>query len=48
MGIVYILVSAGMKFRNKEEFEYGIPAYTGPFRALAATVMFYRLIVLLR
>jgi hypothetical protein len=28
--------SAGMKFRNKNKFRYGIPAYrpTGPFRAL--------------
>jgi hypothetical protein len=26
-----LLVSAGMKFSN---FRYGIPAYTGPFRAL--------------
>jgi hypothetical protein len=23
-----------MKFRNKKKFRYGIPAYTGPFRAL--------------
>jgi hypothetical protein len=29
-----ILISAGMKFRNKKKFRYGIPAYTGPFRAL--------------
>jgi hypothetical protein len=35
--IAYILISAGMKFRNKEKFRYGIPAYTGPFRALDIT-----------
>jgi hypothetical protein len=29
-----MLVSAGMKFRNKKKFRYGIPAYTGPFEAL--------------
>jgi hypothetical protein len=33
-----ILINAGMKFRIKEEFRYGIPAYTGPFRALYVTV----------
>jgi hypothetical protein len=32
-----ILKSAGMKFRNKKKFGYGIPAYTGPFQALIAT-----------
>jgi hypothetical protein len=26
--------SVGIKFRNKETFRYGIPAYTGRFRAL--------------
>jgi hypothetical protein len=26
-----------MKFRNKKKFRYGIPAYTGPFRALLVT-----------
>jgi hypothetical protein len=26
--IDYILVSAGMKFRNKKKFRYGIPSYT--------------------
>jgi hypothetical protein len=26
--------SAGMKFRNKNKFRYGISAYTGPFRPL--------------
>jgi hypothetical protein len=26
--IDYILVSAGMKFRKKKKFRYGIPAYT--------------------
>jgi hypothetical protein len=29
-----LLVSAGMKFSNRKNFRYGIPAYTGPFRAL--------------
>jgi hypothetical protein len=28
------LIRAGMKFRNKKKFRYGIPAYTGPFQAL--------------
>jgi hypothetical protein len=32
--IHYILISAGMKFRNKKKFLYGMPAHTGPFRAL--------------
>jgi hypothetical protein len=31
--VVYILISAGMKFGNKK-IRYGIPAYTGPFPAL--------------
>jgi hypothetical protein len=35
--IDYILISAGMIFRNRK-FRYGIPAYTGPFRALVTTV----------
>jgi hypothetical protein len=30
----YLLISAGMKFRNKNKFWYGIPAYTGPLRVL--------------
>jgi hypothetical protein len=29
-----VFISAGTKFRNKKKFRYGIPAYTGPFRAL--------------
>jgi hypothetical protein len=33
----YILVSAGMKFRNENKFRCGIPAYTGSLRALIAT-----------
>jgi hypothetical protein len=33
-GSVYWLISAGMKFRNKKKFRYGIPAYTVPCRAL--------------
>jgi hypothetical protein len=28
------MISAGMKFRNKKTFRYGIPAYSGPFQAL--------------
>jgi hypothetical protein len=32
--IYYILVSAGVKFRNRKKFRFGIPVYTGPFRAL--------------
>jgi hypothetical protein len=28
-----MVISAGVKFRNKKS-RYGIPAYTGPFRAL--------------
>jgi hypothetical protein len=32
--INYILISAGMKFRNKKKFRYGIPAYIGPFLRL--------------
>jgi hypothetical protein len=34
------LISAGMKFRNKEKFRYGIPAYTGPFRVLVLSKNF--------
>jgi hypothetical protein len=34
IGLYYI--SADMKFRNKNKFRYGIPAFTGPFRALVA------------
>jgi hypothetical protein len=29
-----------MKFRNKIKFRYGIPAYTGPFRALIHSRMY--------
>jgi hypothetical protein len=36
--ISYILVSAGMKFRNKKKFRYGIPAHTGPFRVLSIRI----------
>jgi hypothetical protein len=32
--IQYALISAGMKFRNKKKFGYGISEYTGAFRAL--------------
>jgi hypothetical protein len=32
--ISYMLIRADMKFRNEKKFQYGIPAYTGPFRAL--------------
>jgi hypothetical protein len=31
---VYILTSAGTKFRNKKQIRYGIPVYTFPFQAL--------------
>jgi hypothetical protein len=31
---------ASMKFRNKEKFRYGIPAYTGPFRELFKIILF--------
>jgi hypothetical protein len=34
MDVLYILISASTKFRNKKKFQYGIPAHTGPFRAL--------------
>jgi hypothetical protein len=30
-----ILISAGIKFRNRK-FRYGVPVYTGPFRALTS------------
>jgi hypothetical protein len=33
-----ILISAGMKFRDKKKFRYYIPAYTGPFRTLPTFV----------
>jgi hypothetical protein len=33
-GYSFILRSAGMKFRKKMKFRYGMPAYTGPFQAL--------------
>jgi hypothetical protein len=32
---LYILISVGMKLRNKKKFRCDIPACTGPFRALA-------------
>jgi hypothetical protein len=32
--IYYAIVSASMKFRNKNKFRYVIPAYTGQFRAM--------------
>jgi hypothetical protein len=32
--VLYILISAGMKFRNKKKFQYDITACTGPFLAL--------------
>jgi hypothetical protein len=32
MDVIYI--SASIKSRNKKKFQYGIPEYTGPFRAL--------------
>jgi hypothetical protein len=31
---IFVLISAGMKFRNKKKFRHVIPAYTGPFGAL--------------
>jgi hypothetical protein len=34
MDIVYMLISAGMKFRNKKKYRYGKPVYSYPFRAL--------------
>jgi hypothetical protein len=30
-------INAGIKFRNRENFRYGVPAYTGLFRALEET-----------
>jgi hypothetical protein len=30
--IYYILISAGMKFRNKKKFQYGIPAQPAHFQ----------------
>jgi hypothetical protein len=32
--VLYILISAGMKFRNKKKFQYDITACTGPVLAL--------------
>jgi hypothetical protein len=32
---LYILISAGMKFRNKHKFRYGIPAHTGTYRLIS-------------
>jgi hypothetical protein len=29
-----VLLSAGMKFRGKNKFRFGIPAYTGRYQAL--------------
>jgi hypothetical protein len=34
VGLLYIMLSAGMKLRNKTKFRYGIPAHTGPIRGL--------------
>jgi hypothetical protein len=34
----FILIIAGMKFRNKKQFRYGVPAYTGPLRALCIVI----------
>jgi hypothetical protein len=31
---VVLLISTGMIFRNQNRLQYGIPAYTDPFRAL--------------
>jgi hypothetical protein len=39
--ISYILIRAGMKFRKKKKFRYGIPAYTGPFPALVNTEFYF-------
>jgi hypothetical protein len=39
--VYYILTSAGMKFKNKNKFLYGIPAYTGPFRTLLQRIKRY-------
>jgi hypothetical protein len=36
-----ILINAGMKYRNKKKFHFGIPAYTGPFRALCGSMLIY-------
>jgi hypothetical protein len=32
-----MLISTGMKFRNKNKFRCGVPVYTDPFRALQIT-----------
>lgn len=42
---IYEESGAGMKFRDKRKFRYGMPAYTDPFRALVvmkqkATIVF--------
>jgi hypothetical protein len=50
----WILISAGVKFRNEKKFRYGIPAYTDPFRALidvlthALVKLLYKAFVFLR
>jgi hypothetical protein len=31
--------SAGMKIRNKKKFQYGIPTYTSPYRALSISLL---------
>jgi hypothetical protein len=35
---ICILISTGMKFRNKNKFRYRVPTYTGLFRVLPETV----------
>jgi hypothetical protein len=42
--VYYILISAGMKFRNKKKFRHNIPAYTGPFRACFWRNEYFRII----
>jgi hypothetical protein len=39
----YSMYYVGVKFSNKEKVPYGIPAYTGPFRALALSIGYRRL-----
>jgi hypothetical protein len=39
----HILISTGIKFKNKNKFRYGIPAYTGPFSALTTNVTYIEL-----
>jgi hypothetical protein len=38
----YISINAGMKFRYKEKFRYGILIYSGSFRALSISIIFLR------